>query len=152
MQDVLLSITQRIWLCLHKLQAYILRWLEPSTTSLALGTFADLTRGKAELLEENALLRQHLIILCRQVKRPVYRKRDRLLLVVLAGMVRTWKRGSSLSSRKRISRWHREFFRVYWKHKCRVHERKPRLSSETIGLIKEMAANNRLWGSGTYSW
>ena len=52
-----------------------------------------------------------------------------------------------MSSRKRISRWHRELFRVHWKHTCRVHERKPRLSSETISLIKEMAANNRLWGA-----
>ncbi len=43
---------QRICLCLHKLQAYSLRWLKPSTTSLALGTFADLTRGKAELLAD----------------------------------------------------------------------------------------------------
>ena len=83
MQYVLLSIKQRICLCLHKLQEYILRWLKPSTASLALGTFADLTRGKAELLAENALLRQQLIILRREVKQPVYRKRDRLLLVVL---------------------------------------------------------------------
>jgi putative transposase len=82
---------QRIWLCLHKLQAYILRWLKPSTTSLALGTLAELTRDKAELLAENALVRQPLIILRRQVKRPVSRKRDRLLLVVLASMVRTCK-------------------------------------------------------------
>ena len=52
-----------------------------------------------------------------------------------------------MSSRKRISRWHRELFRVYWTHTCRVHERKPRLSSEAISLIKEMVANNRLWGA-----
>jgi putative transposase len=146
-QYVLLSIKQRICLCLHKLQAYILRWLKPSTTSLALGTFADLTRGKAELLAENALLRQQLIILCRQVKRPVYRKRDRLLLVVLASMVRTWKQALFLVQPETLLRWHRELFRVYWTHKCRVHERKPRLSSEAISLIKEMAANNRLWGA-----
>jgi len=56
-----------------------------------LGTCADLTRGRAELLAENALLRQQLIILRRQIKRPVYRKTDRALLVFLARMVRTWK-------------------------------------------------------------
>jgi putative transposase len=56
-----------------------------------LGTLADLTRGKAERLAENALLRHQLIILRRQVKRLAYRKTDRLLLVVLARMVRTWK-------------------------------------------------------------
>jgi len=36
---------------------------------------------------------------------------------------------------------------VLWKHKSKVHARKQRLSSETISLIKEMAANNRLWGA-----
>jgi hypothetical protein len=51
----------------------------------------ELTRGKSELLAENALLRQQLIILRRQIKRPAYRKSDRLLLVLLARMVRTWK-------------------------------------------------------------
>ena len=56
-----------------------------------LGTLADLSRSKAELLAENALLRHQLIILRRQVQRPVYRKTDRLLLVLLARMVRTWK-------------------------------------------------------------
>ena len=50
-----------------------------------------LLRGKSELIAENALLRQQLTILHRQIKRPVYKKTDRLLLVLLARMVRTWK-------------------------------------------------------------
>ncbi len=36
---------------------------------------------------------------------------------------------------------------MFWKHKSKAHSRKPRLSLETITLIKEMAANNRLWGA-----
>jgi putative transposase len=36
---------------------------------------------------------------------------------------------------------------VFWKHKSKAHVRKPRLSPETISLIKEMAANSRLWGA-----
>ncbi len=44
---------------------------QPPTTSLLLGTLADLTRGKSELLAENALLRHQLIILRRQIKSPV---------------------------------------------------------------------------------
>ncbi len=43
--------------------------------------------------------------------------------------------------------WHRELFRWFWKRKSKRHSRKPRLSPETISLIKEMAANNRLWGA-----
>jgi hypothetical protein len=60
-------------------------------TSLLLGTLADLARSKSELVAENALLRQQLIIFRRQVKRPACTKTDRMLLVLLARAVRTWK-------------------------------------------------------------
>jgi putative transposase len=87
--SVCTSIKQRVCLSLHALQEGVVRWIKPLTTSLVLGAFANLTRGKAELLAENALVRQQLIILRRQIKRPVYNKTDRLLLVFLARMVRT---------------------------------------------------------------
>jgi hypothetical protein len=112
-----------------------------------LGTLLDLTRGKSELLAENALLRHQLTILRRQIKRPVYRKSDRLLLVLLASMVRTWKQALFLVQPETLLGFHRELFRLVWKHKSTAHARKPRLSPETISLIKEMAANNRLWGA-----
>jgi hypothetical protein len=62
-------------------------WTQPLCTPLA--TTADLFRSKPQLVAENALLRQQLMILRRQIKRPVYGKADRLLLVLLASMVRT---------------------------------------------------------------
>src|SRR5438132_7222046 len=141
------SIKQRVSFCFHALQERVLRWMMPPTTSLPLGTLADLTRGKAELLAENALLRHQLIILRRQIKRPVYRKTDRVLLVFLARMVRTWKQALFLVQPETLLRWHRELFRVFWKHKSKARARKPRFSPETITMIKEMAANNRLWGA-----
>jgi hypothetical protein len=73
------------------LRARILQWTTPLTSSLPLETLADLGRSKSELVAENALLRQQLIILKRQVKRPACTKTDRLLLVLLARVVRTWK-------------------------------------------------------------
>ena len=36
---------------------------------------------------------------------------------------------------------------MFWRRKSKVQSRKPRLSPETITLIKEMVANNRLWGA-----
>ena len=85
------SIKQRVCFRLHALQERVWRWIKLPATSLVPETFADLTRGKAELLAENALVRYQLIILRRQIKRPVYRKTDRMLLVFLARMVRAWK-------------------------------------------------------------
>jgi hypothetical protein len=78
---VLIPIRQRIALCFHALNVGLVRWMKPRSTSLVLGTVADLAKGKSELLVENALLRQQLIILRRQVKRPACRKTDRFLLV-----------------------------------------------------------------------
>ena len=52
-------------------RASIVHWTKPLTSSLPLGTLADLGRSKSELIAENALLRQQLIMLKRQVKRPV---------------------------------------------------------------------------------
>jgi putative transposase len=141
------SIKQRVCFRLHTFQEGVLRRIKPLTTSLVVGTLADMTRGKAELVAENALLRHQLIILRRQVKRPVYRKTDRLLLVLLASMVRTWKQALFLVQPETLLRWHRELFRMFWKRKSNAHSTKPRLSPETIRLIKEMATNNRLWGA-----
>lgn len=121
--------------------------MKPPTTSLVLSTLSDLTRDKAELLAENALLRHQLIILLRQVKRPVYRKTDRLLLVLLARMVRFWKETLFLVQPETLLRWHRELFRLFWKHKSKGHARKPKLSPETIAFIKDMVTKNRLWGA-----
>ncbi len=78
MFPVLTPLRQRIALCLHD---GIVRWIKPRSTSLVLGTIADLAKGKSELLVENAMLRQQLIILRRHVKRPACRKTDRILLV-----------------------------------------------------------------------
>ena len=114
---------------------------------LVLGMLTDILKGKSELIAENALLRQQLTILHRQIKRPVYKKTDRLLLVLLARMVRTWKQALYLVQPETLLRWHRELFRVVWKRKSKASSSKPKLSSETISLIKEMAANNRMWGA-----
>jgi len=142
---LVITIKQQVCFRFHTLQKRFLCWVKPPTTTLVLGTLTDLLRGKSELIAENALLRQQLSILHRQIKRPVYKKTDRLLLVLLASMVRTWKQALYLVQPETLLRWHRELFRVVWKHKSKASSREPRLTPETIGLIKEMAANNRLW-------
>jgi hypothetical protein len=98
---VLMSIRQRIAHCFHVLYAGMVRWMKPRSTSLLLGTIADIARGKSELLVENALLRQQLIILRRQVKRPTCGKTDRFLLVLLARMLRTWKQALFIACSRR---------------------------------------------------
>ena len=77
--------------CLDALSSRLTRWTKPLMSSFLLGTLADLGRSNSELIAENALLRQQLIILQRQVKRPACTKMERVLLVLLARLVRTWQ-------------------------------------------------------------
>ena len=91
MTGVMTSLQQLKDGCLHALSSRLTRWTKPLTSSLPLSTLADLSRSKSELGAENALLRQQLLLLRRQVKRPACTKTDRILLVLLARLVRTWQ-------------------------------------------------------------
>ncbi len=129
------------------LRACFVHWTTPLTSSLPLGILADLGRSKSELIAENALLRQQLIMLKRLVKRPACTKADRILLVLLARGVRAWKQTLFLVQPDTLLRWHREFFRLYWKRRSKASSYKPKVAAETIALIREMATENRLWGA-----
>ena len=48
------STKRQVCFCFHVLQERVLRRIKPQTTPLVFGTLADMTRGKAELLAENA--------------------------------------------------------------------------------------------------
>ncbi len=52
------------------LQERVKLWIKPATSVLIIGTLSDLTRSRTVLVVENVLLRQQLIVLNRQVKRP----------------------------------------------------------------------------------
>jgi hypothetical protein len=67
------------------------RWTKPDNHAPIPDAALDLTRSKSELILENALLRQQLIVLQRQTKRPRLTWRDRALFVLLASKLRNWK-------------------------------------------------------------
>jgi putative transposase len=134
-----------VWL--QSLHHCFVAWTKPDTTSLLLVTLTDLSRSKSELVAENALLRQQVIILRRQVKRPVCTKTDRMLLVLLARIVRTWKQALFIVQPETLLRWHRQGFKLFWKYQSRPTSLTPRISLETITLIQQMARDNRLWGA-----
>ena len=138
--------------CLQSLHHRFVAWGKPDTTSLLLGTLIDLSRSKSQLVAENALLRQQLIILRRQVKRPACTKTDRVLLVLLTRMVRTWKQALFIVQPETLLRWHHQGFKLFWKFKSRATSTAPRISQETVALIQEMARDNRRLRSRTDSW
>lgn len=126
------------------LQEHIRRWTKPATSTLVSGLFSDLTRSRTDLVVENALLRQQLIVLKRQIKRPQLTDPDRFRLVLLSHFTKFWKQSLHIVQPDTLLRWHREMFRDYWRRKS---QGEPKISPETISLIQKMAKENQLWGA-----
>ena len=131
----------------NRVKLYLKQWSKPVTASIAVGTLIDLRRNRRDLIVENAMLRQQLIVLHRQVKRPHLTQGDRLLMIILARMTGYWQQALHIVQPETLLRWHRDLFRFYWRRKSKTEKREPRISPETIELIKQMASENRLWGA-----
>ncbi|MDZ7933406.1 MAG: helix-turn-helix domain-containing protein, partial [Emticicia sp.] len=101
-------------------------------------------KPSADLVVENALLRQQLIVLNRQIKRPQLTNSDRFRLVFLSHFTKFWKQALHIVQPDTLLRWHRELFQFYWRQKS---QGKPKISPETIALIQKMAKENQLWGA-----
>jgi hypothetical protein len=109
------------------------------------GFIADLTRSRAELITENALLRQQLIVASRAVKRPAFRVHERGLLVLLASLHRRWRDALLLVKRETLLRWHRDGFRWSWRRKSRPSgPREPRLAPNVTALIHPNSARAQI--------
>jgi hypothetical protein len=141
------SLKQLVTSGFQRLYSVIARWTKTHSTSLMLGTVADLFRSNPQLVAENALLRHKLIILRRQVKRPHCPKTDRVVLVLLARAIRKWKQVLIIVQPETLLRWHRKGIRLFWRHKSKATSTKPRIPPETVELSKKMTEQNRLWGA-----
>jgi putative transposase len=131
----------------NNLGSRIKQWSKPATAILVTASLADMIRSKADLIAENAMLRQQLIVLNLQVKRLPLTTADRLRLVMLARCTQFWQQALHIVEPDTLLRWHRDLFRLYWRYKSRNKNREPRISQEVITLIKQIATENRLWGA-----
>ncbi|MCP4166962.1 MAG: hypothetical protein GY759_13890 [Chloroflexi bacterium] len=136
---------------LHKLyrrfsnavQTHIKCWLKPSNLSLASGSAIDLTRSRTALIAENAFLRQQLIILHQHSKRPKLTNFLRIKLLLLARATPNWKQALLIVQPDTLLRWHRELFCIIWRRQSKPKPAEPRISTEAIALIRQMASDNR---------
>ena len=126
---------------LNWLEQQIMRQTKPSPATVVVGAVGDAVRSREELLLENALLRQQLVILKRSVKRVQPTEMDRRVLVWLTSRLTGWREALLIVKPETILAWHRTLFRLYWRQKSRKSVGRPRLSSDTVELIKQMAAD-----------
>ena len=130
-----------------RMKQHLRRWSKPAIVNIAVDTLSDLIRSRKDLIIENAMLRQQLIVLKRQVKRPQLTQGDRVRLVLLARLTEFWQQALHIVQPDTLLRWHRDLFRLYWRRKSKPKKGDGRTSPETIELIQQMARENRLWGA-----
>ena len=112
---------------------------------LVAGFVRDACRTRSELLTENALLRQQPIVASRQVRRPACGPYECGMIVALSSRLEHWQSALVLVKPETVLRWHREGFRLFWKHRSKSAKRpQPRVPQETIALIRQMPRDNRL--------
>jgi putative transposase len=144
-----------LWVLLgSRLNQSLRQWTKPTTATLAIGTLADMIRNRRDLVAENTLLRQQLIVLRRQVRRPKLTNGDRIRLVLLARFDRYRKHALHVVQPDTLLRWHRDLFRLYWRRESQRRERRPRIPQKKIDLINRWRLRTVCGAPGAFaaSW
>src|SRR3982075_129232 len=115
---------------------------------LCLSLFASPFKSKSRLEAENAALRYQLIVLKRRVRgRGQLTSGDRLFLGQLYRWFPSVLKAITIVRPGTLVRWHRAGFRRYWRWKSRSLGGRPQIDAELRALIRQMSAENPLWGA-----
>jgi hypothetical protein len=115
--------------------------------------FALPFKSKGRLEAENAALRHQLIVLQRRVRgRVQLTSGDRLFLVQLYRWFPSVLKAITIIRPETLVRWHRAGFRLYWRWKSRSLGGRPKIAPELRALIRQMSAENPLWGAPRIPW
>jgi hypothetical protein len=85
---------------------WIKQWTKPTTVALVATSLTDMTRSRADLIAENAILCQQLIVLKRQVKWPQLTHNDCFRLVLLARCTQFWQQALHIVQPDTLLRWY----------------------------------------------
>ena len=134
---------RRCWRCRYRIERPI-DMLSILTTFLA--TACEALRPRADLLLENAALRQQLDVLCRQAKGARLRRADRVFWIWLSRRWPRWKSALVIVKPETVLRWHREGYRRYWRWKSKGKRGRPRIPRRYIEFIRRISSQNPSWG------
>jgi len=104
-------------------------------------------KDRAQLVFENAALRQQLAVYKRSVKRPNIKDGDRVFWTTMRRLLREWKEAVVIVKPATVVSWHRKGFRHYWRRKSRGKPGRPPISMKLIHLIRRMSMENVTWGA-----
>src|SRR4051812_6901604 len=111
------ALKQRGLAILQWVREQVRAWTKPVVQRAGVGVAKDLLQSRAELILENALLRQQLTVLDRQVKRPAFSWKDRWLMILLSSKLPSWQQALLIVQPDTLLRWHRELFKHFWARK-----------------------------------
>src|SRR5690348_14613540 len=115
---------------------------------LLLAVLASPFKSKLRLEAENAILRHQLIVLRRKLKgRARLTNNDRWFFVQMYRWFPSILTVVTIVQPETLVRWHRAGFRRYWRWKSNVRGGRPRIEMELRALIRQMSAENQLWGA-----
>ena len=101
--------------------------------------------ARRDLLLEVVALRHQLGVLARSDRR--FRLADRLLWLCLRRWWPRWKDALILVQPATVTRWHREGFRGWWRHRSRRGPGRPPIDPDLQALIRRLRKDNFLWGA-----
>ena len=105
-------------------------------------------KSRSRLEAENAALRQQLIVLRRKAKvRAKLTNGDRWFFVQLYRLFPSILEIITIIQPETLVHWHRAGFRRYWRWKSGGRGGRPQIQLELRALIRQMSAENRLWGA-----
>src|SRR5512143_311144 len=113
-----------------------------------LAVLAAPIKSKGRLEAENAALRHQLIVLRRKMQgRARFTNSDRWFFIQLYRWFPSILNVLMIVRPETLVRWHRAGFRCYWRWKSRGRIGRPRINHELRALIRQMSAENHLWGA-----
>jgi putative transposase len=150
--SVLPSRKRLIRLCLERLHTRFVQWTKPFTSSLPLGTLADLARSKAERVRGKCALTTttHHAQASSQTT-SMHEDGSHPACARSPDCSGLEANAHHSFNQKPCCGFHRELFRLYWKRRSRASSHKPKIAAETIAFIREMATKNRLWGLSAFA-
>src|SRR5258708_27953274 len=115
---------------------------------LIFGIMASRFKARATLEAENLVLRQQVNVLRRRTpKRPHLNNTDRFLFVWLYRWSPSVLEVVAIVRPETIIRWHRAWFRAYWRWRSRNRVGRPKVSAQLRTLTGDMSRANALWGA-----